>query len=169
MPRVDFDRIPNDGRLWVFGVADEMSADEREHFLTRVDAFLDEWAAHGSPLRCARDFRHDRFLLVAVDEASVPPSGCSIDSMVRLLKELESDLGTRLVDNTPVWFQDEEGVHRVSRPEFGRLAEEGVVDPETTVFDNTVTRVGQLEAGEWERPASESWHGRAFFREALQG
>jgi len=166
MPRVEFDAIPDDARLWVFGVGDELGREKREHFLARVDGFLEVWAAHGSPLRCARDFRHGRFLLVAVDEASVPPSGCSIDSMVRLLKELEVEIDTSLVDNTPVWYRDDGGVHRVSRADFRRHAEEGRVDADTLVFDNTITRVGQLEAGEWERRARDSWHGRAFFRDA---
>jgi hypothetical protein len=38
------------------------------------------------------------------------------------------------------------------------------VTPSTPVFDNTITTVGELREGAWERPAAESWHGRAFFR-----
>jgi hypothetical protein len=31
------------------------------------------------------------------------------------------------------------------------------------VFDNTLTRVGDLQAGRWEVKAAESWHAKAFF------
>jgi len=141
-------------------------------FLECVDAFLEEWSAHGTPLRCAREFRYDRFLLVAVDEASVPPSGCSIDSMVRVLKKLEIELDTRIVDNSPVWYsgdEDGEEIHRVSRTDFRRHIEDGRVTPETTVFDNTLTRLEELRAGAWGRRAAEGWHGRAFFPNDQEG
>ena len=50
----------------------------------------------------------------------------------------------------------------VERGAFRAMALAGEVGPDTTVFDNTVTRVRQLRAGEWERPLRDSWHGRAF-------
>ena len=34
---------------------------------------------------------------------------------------------------------------------------------DTIVFDNTITRVGDVRSGRWERPAADAWHGRAFF------
>ena len=46
------------------------------------------------------------------------------------------------------------------------LVEEGAVTRDSTVFDNSVTRVGQLRSGEWERPVRDAWHGRALFRKA---
>ncbi len=164
MPRVTFEDMPDDGRLWAFGLGRDLTEDETLVLMEVVDGFLNEWAAHGAPLKCARDFRHGRFLLVSVDESSVTSSGCSIDAMVRSLKTLEGPLETSIVDQTPVWFRDEEGVRCATRAEFKALALAGTVSSETTVFDNTVTQVGQVRRGEWERPARESWHGTAFFR-----
>lgn len=164
MPRIPFDRIPDSGRVWIFGSDRVLTEDEERRFLAAVDAFLDQWAAHGTPLTVAREWRYGRFILVGLDESSVPPSGCSIDAMVNTLKGLEQELGATFVDNTPVWYRDDANIGRVSRGEFKRLVESGAVDLESVVFDNTVTRVGQVRAGEWERPASESWHRRAFFR-----
>lgn len=163
MPRTDFSAMPDDARLWVFSASRELSGDEKERLLDGVDAFLEEWKAHGVPLSCARDWRRDRFLLVAVDPRSEPPSGCSIDAMVRHLKGLETALDVRFTDNAPVMWLHGGGVRRAPRGDFARMATAGEVGPATTVFDNTITRVGQLRAGEWERPARESWHGRAFF------
>ena len=85
-----------------------------------------------------------------MDERSVPPSGCSIDAMVHVLKGLEGRLDVTLVDNTPVWFQEGKEAKRVSRPEFSALAKSGAVGPETTVFDFSVTRVGDVREGRWE-------------------
>ncbi len=164
MPMVPFEVLPDESRLWVFAVERTLVEADQENFLSAVDRFLETWAAHGVPLTCGRDFRRGRFLLVAVDETSVPPSGCSIDAMVGVLKDQERRLGLRILDNTPVWFVADGEVQRISRPEFSRLAEEGAVGPDTVVFDNTVTRLKDVRAGRWEGPARESWHQRVFFK-----
>ncbi len=168
MPMVPFEALPDESRLWVFGVERSLAEAEKESFLSAVDLFLETWVAHGVPLTCGRDFRRGRFLLVAVDEASVPPSGCSIDAMVGVLRDQERRLGLRVLDNTPVWFVEDGEVQRTSRSEFGRLAEEGAVGPDTVVFDNTVTRLKDARLGRWEGPARESWHQRAFFKPSDQ-
>ena len=168
MPMVPFGTLPDESRLWVFGVERTLSGGEQDDLLSAVDLFLENWAAHGAPLTCGRDWRWGRFLLVAVDEASAPPSGCSIDAMVGVLKDQERRLGMRILDNTPVWFVEGGDVKRMSRSEFGRLADEGVVGPDTVVFDNTVTRLKDARSGRWEGPARASWHQRAFFKHSEQ-
>lgn len=163
MPLVDFDRLPAEARLWIFAADRELTPEASDQLLSRVDAFLAEWSAHGHALTVARDWRYDRFLLVGVDEASAGASGCSIDSMVRTLTELEQALAVQLLDHGPVLFRQESGtIARLSRPAFAELARGGGVTPDTIVFDNTLTRVGDLRGGRWETPARASWHARAF-------
>jgi hypothetical protein len=127
-----------------------------------VDAYLAQWKAHGSPLTCARSWRDDRFLTVGVDQRSAGASGCSIDAMVRVLSDLERQFGLTLTDHGPVLYRAGDRVERVPRPAFARLAREGIVGPDTVVFDNTLTRLAELRAGRWELPARDSWHARAF-------
>jgi hypothetical protein len=165
MPRIPFEQIPDSGRVWIFGSDRPLTDNEETRLLTVVDAFLDGWAAHGTPLTVGRDWRYGRFILVGLDESSVPPSGCSIDAMVNALKELERELGATFVDNTPVWYRQDGTIGRVSRSQFKDLVQSGSVGLDSVVFDNTVTRVSQVRSGEWERPAGESWHRRAFFRD----
>jgi len=163
MPRTTFDTLPADARLWIFAAERELSTGEREYLLATVDGFLDHWAAHGHPLTSARDLRHDRFLLIAVDEAAAGASGCSIDALVRDIKRVEASLGLALIDHGPVLFRNGEAINRVPRDEFSDLARAGTVTPETIVFNNTLTRVGDVRAGRWEVPAAQSWHAAAFF------
>ena len=168
MPMIPFEALPDESRLWVFAVDRTLEEAERDSFLDAVDRFLETWVAHGVPLTCGRDWRWERFLLVAVDEASQPPSGCSIDAMVGVLRDQERSLGVRVLDNKPIWFVEDGEVRRISRQEFSRLAEEGAVGPDTVVFDNTVTRLEAARAGRWEGPARESWHQRVFFKNSGQ-
>lgn len=164
MPLVDFDRIPSHGRLWVFPSSRRLSAAEAGTLLAEVDAFLEGWAAHGAPLRCARALVDDHFLLVAVDEDASRPSGCSIDALVNRLEALGEGLGLRLVDHAPVWYREGAEVRVASREAFRELAAQGAVGPGTRVFDTALTRLADLRERGLERAAEQSWHGRAFFR-----
>lgn len=163
MPRVDFSTLPDTARAWVFASSRELQSAERDQLLGGVDRFLDGWAAHGSPLTCAREWRYDRFLVVGVDEAAAGVSGCSIDALTHVLQDVERRFAITLLDHAPVFYRSGDGICRESRNAFARLAETGQVDLRTIVFDNTITTLGALRGGQWETAARHAWHGRAFF------
>lgn len=164
MPRVTFDTLPDHGRLWIFPASRALTNAEAEALLGAVDDFLASWSAHGAPLRSARELVHGRFLLVGVDVDAEAPSGCSIDALVNRLRALGGEHGVTLIDHAPVWYRAADGaVRSVSRKDFRALAEEGSVGPDVVVFDTSLTKIGQARAGELERPAAASWHGKAFF------
>ena len=154
-----FDGFPADSPVWIFGCDRELADDETRALVGEVDRFRAGWAAHGTPLRSARAWLLNRFLAVAVDARSAPPSGCSIDALVRVLRSLETRLGARLLGSAAVWYRDRSGrVRRVARPEFRVLATRGEVGAATIVFDNSITALGDLRDGRWEGPAGERWH-----------
>lgn len=163
MPRHPFASLPDSARVWVFPASRPLAVAEREALLQAVDAFLDQWNAHKVPLACARDLRHDQFLVVGVDEEASGVSGCSVDSLVRTMKGLGQSLGVDLVDHASVFYRAGDVVERATREAFADAATRGEVGPETVVFDNTVPTAGALRSGRWEAPASTTWHARAFF------
>src|SRR4051812_43908654 len=97
MPRVPFDSLPSDARVWVFGAASELTPTASDRLLGAVDDFLAQWNAHGSPLASGRELRDNRFLAIGVDQSTEGASGCSIDGLFRTLARLEPELGTSLL------------------------------------------------------------------------
>lgn len=153
--------LPDHSRLWIFGVSRDLEEQEEGHLLGVVDAFLDQWKAHGQPLAAARSWVLGRFLFIAVNPDVTSPSGCSIDALVRSLRELEMEMGFEMVGSAPVWFRDDEGlVQRVARARFKELGRGAEVGPETQVFDLSLTRLEELRAGRFEGPARDHWHAR---------
>lgn len=165
MPQVSFDELPAHGRLWVFPASRTLTDDEAGQLLGAVDGFLAGWAAHGVPLRSARELRDERFLLVGVDVDAEAPSGCSIDALVNQLRGFGAEVGVAFIDHSPVWYRHSGEIRSVSRGEFRGLVAEGVATPSDPVFDTSLTRVEQARDGSLERPAAETWHGRAFFKD----
>src|SRR5688500_7737715 len=147
MPAVPFDRLPDDARLWVFAAARPLDDAQQRALLEHADAFLQRWAAHGSPVVGGRELRHGRFLLVGADERATGVSGCSIDSLFRAFGALEARTGVALRDSSLVFYRDAAGEIRAEpRLAFRERARAGGVDGETAVFDNTIGTVGDLRA-----------------------
>jgi hypothetical protein len=150
--RVNIDQLSNDAHVWIFGISPSLDAQKSDALLGTIQAFLDNWAAHGVPIAGAAEVREGSFLVVAADEQR-EKSGCSIDRMFGTLKQLERDLGVAILDSNRIFYRDHDQVRTVSRSDFRNEA-----TPETPVFDVTVERLGEVRAGAWEKPAAESWH-----------
>jgi hypothetical protein len=163
VPRIPFDELPADARVWVFPASRPLTEDERGRVLAETDAFIEQWTAHGIPLSAARDVRHGQFVLVGVNERAAGASGCSVDALVRRMGQLQSVLGVELTNNAPVLFRKGEQIERVPRERFAELAAAGEVGLDTVVFDNSIQCVGDIREGRWETRAADAWHARAFF------
>ena len=134
--------LPDSARVWIFGADRPLAPAEREALMGDLRAFVDVWTAHG-----------------AVDEASAPASGCSIDAMSRRLGALEARLDCSLLDSTRVFYRNASGaIESCARTEFRARAKTGAIDDTTPVFDPTIDTLAALRAGELERPAARSWH-----------
>ena len=153
MPRLDISQLPDDSRIWIFGISPALDQRQSAQVLKGVDTFLDGWTAHKMPISSARDLLHGSFLVIAVDKRS-ETSGCSIDRMFGLLQQLEHELGVAILDPSRIFYRGGDGsVDAISRPKF---RENG--DPHTMVFDTLSERLGELRNGTWERRARDSWH-----------
>lgn len=160
MPPVSFDSLPGNARLWVFAAADPLDVEGETDLLAATDAFLAGWAAHGAPLRAARDWRDGRFLAVAVDQSTAGASGCSIDGLFRSLRALEPAIGTSLLTAGRVYWRDADGsVRSGDRAALRAAAAGGAVGPKTLVFDTTVITAADWRA-RFERPLADAWHAR---------
>lgn len=153
MPGHDLKHLSDDAYLWIFGVSPALDQRGEAKMLERVDAFLDNWAAHGAPIESGRAIVEGTFLLIAAAKTS-ERSGCSIDRLFGTLRKLESDLGVQILDANRVFFRHGDGrADSMPRADFRVKG-----DPHTFVFDTTAELLGDVRNGSWERRAADSWH-----------
>lgn len=162
MSLVAFDQLPDHARLWIFAADRPLADGERDRLVDSVESGLAAWSAHGSPVSWGHTLVHDQFLLIAVDETHTALSGCSIDSAMHRVAELEKQLGISFLDHGRVFYRKQDAVAVADRSGFRALAETGEVDASTVVFNNVLQTLGEWRAGGWEVPARDSWHARAF-------
>lgn len=158
MPLVPFATLPDDARVWVFAAQAPLDEIDEPRLLAAVDGYLLTWKAHGAALTCAREFREEYFLAVGVDERASNASGCSVDGLFRVLQKIEEGIGTTMVGSGNVYFRDPTGlVVWCTRSQFELMSKMREVSGETTVFDLTVTTVGEYRA-RFESRAQDAWH-----------
>ncbi len=155
---IAFDEMPPNARVWVFQSTDFLIYEKVERLSARLMNFLEAWKAHGKPLKASFSIIYDRFLIVALDEASYQATGCSIDKLTHLVQDLEKELGVSLMDRTQIAYRDDNHlVATMHMVNFRAAISSGEIYEETTVFNNLIETKGQLQS-EWEVPLLKSWH-----------
>ncbi|MEO6941332.1 MAG: hypothetical protein ABI444_14555 [Candidatus Kapaibacterium sp.] len=162
MSLVPFSSLGSGSRLWIFASDTPMSADVQEQFLATLDPILNDWQAHGAPLRSGRELSFGQFLFIAADPTEATASGCSIDSMMREVQRIGQQFGVSFLTTPKVHYNTAQGPVTVERNAFKELVQSGTVNAETIVFNNTLTTIEELRAGKWQVPARLSWHSTAF-------
>ncbi len=145
--------LPDSSRIWIFPASRKLSPVESVELLAIMDVYLADWEAHGAPVQAARDLRYDQFLVVAADPDVAAPGGCSIDDLTRAIKTLATKFGVDFFGAMKVFYKEGDEVRVTTRSGFKSVAE-----PETIVFDNSITSLASLRDGKWELPADQSWH-----------
>jgi hypothetical protein len=159
---MDMDAQIGDVRCWVFGSSRPLS-EGNPALKNRLDRFFSQWQSHGQAVSGRWRILDDRFLVVLREPEGAEVSGCSIDSMVGEVKQLERELETRLLDSSRIFYRTAEGVvDSVNRLEFKALAGQGRITPDTEVFDTTLTRLADLKPGTFSKPLKDSWHLRLY-------
>ena len=151
--------LPETSRIWIFAADRPLTAGEATELLAVLDPYLEQWKAHGAPVRAARELRDSHFLVIAADPEVTAPSGCSIDDMTRTMKTLGARFGVDFFAAMRVYHRAATGEVRVTdRATFRTLAATGAITPATTAFDLGLTTLADLRAGRFEQPVSASWH-----------
>ncbi len=155
----EYKNLPNDSRVWVYQSNRAFSNKEVDYISTKAQQFINSWTRHGDNLKGSFTIKYNQFLVLAVDESFNNVSGCSIDSSVRFVQQLEQALEIDLMDKMNISFKDGDTINLVKLPDFQKFAKAQKITAETIVFNNMVDTKEDFE-NNWEIPAKQSWHKR---------
>lgn len=157
----DFDKLSKNSRIWIYQANRKLTESDQKKCLDELSTFLDQWAAHGNDLMASGIIKYDYFLIISTDESFNMASGCSIDTQVRFVQQLSSDLGVDFFQRTNIAFFINNEVKLMPLSQIKSEIENGRVSSETLFFDNTAQTKGQLE-NNWCVEAGKTWLNRYF-------
>ncbi len=155
----DFKNLPNDSKIWIYQSNRKLSDDEVVNISPKIDAFLQQWTAHGKDLEAGYEIRYNRFIVLGLNQENASASGCSIDSSVNFIQSLEKEYDLDLLDKMNVTYYNGQYIAHKSLTDFKKMAKARSVSKNTVVFNNLVITKGDYLEN-WEVPAKDSWHSR---------
>lgn len=154
-----YKNIPDDARVWIYQSDRAFTNQEVALISDKAIAFINSWTRHGDNLKGSFTIKYNQFLVLTVDESFNTVSGCSIDSSVRFVKELEQEFQIDLMNKMNVSFKDGDTINLLKLPDFQRFVASKKITENTVVFNNMVATKKDFEHY-WEVPAKQSWHKR---------
>lgn len=158
---VPFETLPGESRIWIYQSNRKFADDEVAVIEATLKDFIDNWAAHGTPLEASYLVQYNRFIIIAVNQEVQNVTGCSVDASVHLIQELERKFGVELLDKMNVTFRMGEHIAHKTLMEFRKMVKDKSVSANTIVFNNLVNNIDEWQ-DYWEVRAGESWHSRFF-------
>jgi hypothetical protein len=156
---INFNELPENARIWIYQANRTFSEEETKEIKEKLDSFLEEWTAHGANLKAGYEMPYRRFIVIGLDQEISAASGCSIDTSVRFIQDLEKEYKVDLLDKMNVSFKQGEYVAYKPLMDFKKMVKNRSVSPDTVVFNNLVIDKKEYEK-QWEVPMKESWHSR---------
>ena len=158
---VPFSELAPSSRVWIYQSDRPFGELEKKKIEDKLIAFTHRWAAHQKDLRASIKIAHNQFVILAVDESQHAASGCSIDSSVHIMKELENEFGLNFFDRSKVPFLVNNGLELMPTKELKEKIAQGQIKKDTPTFNNAVQNKSELDV-KWLVNAEDSWMNRYF-------
>src|SRR5947208_2346185 len=91
-------------RVWIYQSSRLFSISEALEIEGMLNEFVESWHSHGIPVKGYAHLFYRQFIVLMADETASGVSGCSTDSSVRLMKEIEQKFQTSLFDRLLLAF-----------------------------------------------------------------
>jgi hypothetical protein len=156
-----FAQMPEYSRVWVYQADQKLSEADEKIVHERMKTFCEGWNTHGSLMPTSFELVESQILILAVDESKLGASGCSIDSSVRILRELEKALNINLTDQGKISLKKSSGEMKVI-PALGVKSRvtSGEIDLQTEVINPSIRVKADLQ-NLWQ-PVRNSWLNKYF-------
>ena len=158
------ENFADDSRVWIYQSNRLFSLSEVLHVEDMLNEFVKDWHSHGTPVKGFATVFFGQFIILIADETASGVSGCSTDSSVRLIKEIEKSFSVDLFDRQLLAFVIKDKIQLLPLSQLDYAAENNFIDESTLYFNNTVLNKDQLE-NNWIVPVGKSWLGKKLKQE----
>jgi hypothetical protein len=150
-------------RVWIYQAHRLFTLQEALIIEGLLENFVRDWQSHGTPVKGYGNLFYGQFIVLIADETASGVSGCSTDSSVRLIKQIEQQTGVQLFDRLNLAFYVQQKVQLVPLAQLSYALDNGLIQPDTLYFDNTVETKQELET-KWLSPMKDTWLGQRYLR-----
>jgi hypothetical protein len=157
------EHIPADfhdqSRVWIYQCSRIFLLAEAMELEKMLQDFAAGWKSHGDPVKGYANLFYGRFIVLMADESNTAVSGCSTDSSVALMRNIEQQFQVQLFDRQNLAFVRNDKIETIPMSQLPYAMEHGFIGADTLYFDNTVlTKLELLQR--WIAPVQSTWLAR---------
>jgi len=143
-------------RVWVYQSSRVFTISEAFQIETILNNFTSNWNSHGIPVKGYANLLFGQFIIIMADETATGVSGCSTDSSVRVIKEIEQTFKVDMFNRQMLAFYIKDKVQLLPMAQLNYAIANDHITPDTLYFNNLVSTKDQLMQN-WIIPIRQSW------------
>lgn len=147
-----------DSRVWIYQSDRSFTEKEQIEIDNLLKQFTDSWTSHGAKVKGFGKLFFNQFIVLLADETASGVSGCSTDSSVRLIKEIENRYSADLFNRQHLAFFNGENIIQIPLSKLNDAISNNLINTETYYFNNVVLSKKELEE-KWIIVLIDSWLG----------
>lgn len=146
-------------RVWIYQSSRLFTLAEALEIELLLKNFTAQWNSHGAPVKGAGYLFFGQFIILMADETATGVGGCSTDSSVRLIKDIEQQFRVNMFDRVNLAFVIKDKVQILPLAQLQYAYDNQFINGDTLYFNNLVQTKKELEE-KWIVPVRESWLAR---------
>lgn len=143
-------------RVWVYQASRLFSMSEAFEIEELLKEFTEQWKSHGTPVKGKGYLFFGQFIILMADERATGVSGCSTDSSVKLIKDIEQKFTVNMFDRTTLAFVVKDKIQMLPLSQLQYAADNQFISADTLYFNNLVLTKEELEKN-WIVSLKDSW------------
>lgn len=148
--------FPGHSKVWVYQSSRLFLMSEALQIEEMLEQFTSQWKSHGTPVRGSAYLFFGQFVILMADESATGVSGCSTDSSVRLIKDIEQRFGVNMFDRMSLALVVKDRVELLPFSQLQYAFENKFITADTLYFNNLVQTKDEL-VNQWIIPVKDSW------------
>jgi hypothetical protein len=148
--------FPPDSRVWIYQASRLFDMSEALDIEKMLLTFTSQWKSHGTPVKGSGHLFFGQFIILMADEKATGVSGCSTDSSVRLIKDMEQRFKVNMFERTNLAFVIKDKVQLLPLAQLQYASDNQFISADTLYFNNLVQTKEELEKN-WIIPVKDSW------------
>ena len=138
---VDFNLL---SRVWIYQCNRLFLMSEALEIEVMLNDFVDRWQSHGDKVKGYANLIFGQFLIIMADETQAGVSGCSTDSSVRLVKDIEQKFKVDMFDRQHLAFIVKQKVKLIPLAQLNYAIQNNFITTDTIYFNNLVQTKQEL-------------------------
>ncbi len=146
----------DESKVWIYQSDRMLNISEALSIEPTLTNFIEQWKSHGAPVKGFANLIFGQFIIFMADETNTSVGGCSTDTSVRLIKQLEQDLKIDFFHRQNLAFIIKEKIQILPMQQINYALENEFITADTLFFNNLVATKKELE-NNWVVPIKNTW------------